>query len=360
MLVRRFWPRILIVLSILGSFHLYMWWRLIAPLPEPWRCVGTVVVCLGMPSFVASMIVSRKLTRESRRVLLMVGYMWFGIATYLMLGAIISNIAVAFGAPPTTMAAIGGIGAICAVVYGILHVRRGAQVKRVELALPGLGVPEYRVVQLTDVHIGTMLGQKFAQDVVDKVNALEPDLIVITGDFVDGNLHELRADVEPFRDLRAKDGVYSVTGNHEYYWQTEEWMEHIRSLGIRVLRNERVTIDGVMQVAGVDDSSQTEDVPRAVEGRDPNLPLVLLAHHPSTIRRSQDKVDLQLSGHTHGGQLLPLGWLARLFEPAVAGFAKFGRTWLYVSEGTGYWGPPMRVGTTQEITHLTLRRAQRA
>jgi hypothetical protein len=355
--VRRFWPRILIVLSILGSFHLYMWWRLVAPLPEPWRCVGTVVLCLGMPSFVASMLVSRKMTRESRKVLLMIGYMWFGIATYLMLGAIISNIAVVFGAPPTTMAALGGIGAIGAVIYGLVHVTRGAQVKRVDLALPGLGVQEYRVVQLTDVHIGTMLGEKFAQDVVDKVNALTPDLIVITGDFVDGNLDELRADVEPFRDLRAKDGVLSVTGNHEYYWQTEAWLEHIRSLGIRVLRNERVTIEGVMQVAGVDDSSQTEDVPRAVEGRDPSLPLVLLAHHPSTIRRSQDKVDLQLSGHTHGGQLLPLGWLARLFEPAVSGFAKFGRTWLYISEGTGYWGPPMRVGTTQEITHLTLRPA---
>jgi predicted MPP superfamily phosphohydrolase len=187
------------------------------------------------------------------------------------------------------------------------------------------------------------------------VNALAPDLIVITGDLVDGRLDELRRHIEPLRQLTAPDGVYAVTGNHEYYWNAEAWLEHLRSLGIRILRNQRVAIRDAFELAGVDDSSATEDVPRALAGRDPAVPVVLLAHHPRTVARAVAAgVDLQLSGHTHGGQLLPLGWLSRLFEPRVAGLARFGATSLYVSEGTGFWGPPMRVGTSSEIALITL------
>ncbi|MBZ0231329.1 MAG: metallophosphoesterase [Deltaproteobacteria bacterium] len=230
--------------------------------------------------------------------------------------------------------------------------------RRVEVPLEKLGVDAYRVVQLTDVHIGNMLGREFAERVVRQVNELAPDLVVITGDFIDGRLSELQPHVEPFRELRARDGVYAVTGNHEYYWNAGLWLEHLRSLGIRVLRNEHVTVAGAFQLAGVDDVTANEDVPRALRGRDPSLPVVLLAHHPRTVARAAPAgVDLQLSGHTHGGQLLPLGWLIRLFEPKAAGLARIGGTWLYVSEGTGFWGPPLRVGTTQEITAITLRRA---
>jgi predicted MPP superfamily phosphohydrolase len=133
------------------------------------------------------------------------------------------------------------------------------------------------------------------------------------------------------------------------------WLEHLRSLGLQILRNQHVTIREAFELAGVDDSSATEDIPRALAGRAPGLPVVLLAHHPRTIARAVAAgIDLQLSGHTHGGQLLPFGWLSRLFEPHVAGLARFGATWLYVSEGTGFWGPPMRVGTSSEIAHLTL------
>jgi hypothetical protein len=148
-----------------------------------------------------------------------------------------------------------------------------------------------------------------------------------------------------------------VTGNHEYYWNPSAWLEHLRSFGIRILRNEHVRIHDAFELAGVDDATATEDVPRALAGRDPALPVILLAHHPRTIARAVVAgADLQLSGHTHGGQLLPLGWLSRLFEPHVAGLARFGATWLYVSEGTGFWGPPMRVGTSSEIALLTLAR----
>jgi len=239
-------------------------------------------------------------------------------------------------------------------------------VRRVRIPLAKL--PErgdgYTIVQLTDVHIGPLLGERFSRRVVDRVNALAPDLIVLTGDLVDGRVDELRRHVAPLGDLRARDGVFSVTGNHEYYWDADAWLAELRALGIRMLRNERVAIADGFELAGVDDSSSVkmavghgEDIPRALAGRDPALPVVLLAHHPSTIPRAVlAGVDLQLSGHTHGGQLLPLGWLSRLFEPHVAGLARFGATWLYVSEGTGFWGPPLRVGTSCEIAMITLTR----
>jgi hypothetical protein len=242
------------------------------------------------------------------------------------------------------------------VAYGIWNVvGRGPVVRRTTIALPGFTGAPYTIVQLTDVHIGWFLDRAFAARVVAKVDALAPDLIVITGDLVDGHLHELRRDVEPLRDLRAKDGVYSVTGNHEYYWNTDAWLEHLRSLGLHLLRNEHVAIRDRFVLAGVDDSSAGEDLPRALADAPANLPIILLAHHPRTIFRARDLVDLQLSGHTHGGQLLPLGYLVRLFEPQVAGLAHHGaRTQLYISEGTGFWGPPMRVGTCCEIAHLTI------
>jgi hypothetical protein len=353
-----FWRRFLIVLTILAGAHLYMWWRLVAPLPSPWLELGTVVVVLGTPSMPIGLLLSRRLSRRAAWRVQRIGYGWFGLATYLLLGSWMSHIAVAFGVNARDAAAIAGLAAVATVLYGFAHVARGPRVRHVDVPLDKLGVDSYRVAQLTDVHIGNSLGREFAERVVRQVNELSPDLVVITGDFVDGRLSELQSHIEPFRGLRARDGVYAVTGNHEYYWNADLWLEHLRSLGINVLRNEHVTIGSAFQLAGVDDVTAGEDVPRAVRGRNPALPMVLLAHHPRTIARAvQAGVDLQLSGHTHGGQLLPLGWLCRLFEPQASGLGRFDRTWLYVSEGTGYWGPAIRVGTTQEITALTLRRA---
>lgn len=347
--------RFLIALSILAVLHVYIWWRLVMPLPSPWWQIGTALIATLGPTFPLTLRIGRRMSREQARPWLLVGYLWFGFATYFLLGAFASHIAVAFGANARDAAIVAGAAAIVVVLAGLLQVARGPLVRHVTVPLPGLAVPSYTIAHLTDVHIGPMIGREFAEVLVRRVNALRPDAVVITGDLVDGRLSELRPHIEPLRSLRAHDGVFSVTGNHEYYWNAEPWMEHIRSLGITVLRNERITLRDAIELAGVDDSTAAEDVPRAVRGRDPARPLVLLAHHPRTIERAMKAgVDLQLSGHTHGGQLLPLGWLARLFDPKVAGLAKFGSTWLYVSEGTGFWGPPLRVGTRCEIAAITL------
>lgn len=317
--------------------------------------MATALVLVFAPSFPLTLRFARELPRASARPWLLTGYLWFGLSSYLLLGALVDQVAVLAGAPRqiAALACIGG--SVVVVLGGLVNVALGPRVRRIRVPIDKLRDRPYTIAHLTDVHIGPLIGRAFTDTLVRRVNALEADAIVITGDLVDGRLDELREHIEPLRQLRAKDGVYCVTGNHEYYWHASEWMDHVRSLGIHVLRNARVTIGSTLEIAGTDDSTMREDVPGAVAGRDPELPLVLLAHHPRTIEHAvKAGVDLQLSGHTHGGQLLPWGWLARLWDPQVSGLGRFGSTWLYVSDGTGYWGPPMRIGTRCEIAAITL------
>ncbi len=365
--MRRFARRIAIILAILGSAHAYIWWRLVAAPRWPgWiEVVATIAVVVLAPSLPATMLVSRRFSRARAKPVLWIAYTWFGCAVYLLLAAAASHVVCAIsGFDPRSVAEASLLAVVLTIAYGVVHARRRPIVRRVRIPLAKLpsSADGYTIVQLTDLHIGWTLGAEFADRVVAIVNALEPDVIVLTGDIVDGNVRELAAHVAPFGKLRARDGVYAVTGNHEYYWNVHAWLAHLSSLGIRFLRNEHVTLRGALELAGTDDvtsgamaAGHGEDIARAVAGRDAALPLVLLAHHPRSISNAVAAgVDLQLSGHTHGGQLLPLGWLARMFEPRVAGLARFGTAWLYVSEGTGYWGPPMRIGTSCEIAAITL------
>jgi predicted MPP superfamily phosphohydrolase len=224
----------------------------------------------------------------------------------------------------------------------------------------------FSIVQLTDVHIGNTIGEAFVRTMVERVNQAEPDLIAITGDLVDGRLSSLQAAAEPLRDLRAKHGVFFVTGNHEYYSGVDPWLTHLRSLGIRVLRNEREAIDvngHGFDIAGVDDHSSGRfqghgpDIAAAMHGRDPNREVVLLAHQPKQVHEAKKHdIGLQLSGHTHGGQIWPWHYLVKLQQRGlIRGLSKHGDTQLYISQGTGYWGPPIRFLTKSEITRVRLR-----
>jgi hypothetical protein len=192
-------------------------------------------------------------------------------------------------------------------------------------------------------------------------------LVAVTGDLVDGSVARVGPDVAPFGGIHAKHGVFYVTGNHDFYSGADSWSEFVASFGWRPLRNARVEIgegDASFDLAGVDDThghlveeGAGEDVARALAERDPSRPVVLLAHDPATFRRaSQHGVDLQLSGHTHGGQIWPFRWAVRLTVPWVAGLYRAGASAIYVSSGTGFWGPPMRLGAPAEITEIILRR----
>jgi hypothetical protein len=210
--------------------------------------------------------------------------------------------------------------------------------------------------------VGPTIGRAFVEEVVRATNALEPDMIVITGDLVDGSVEQLGDQVAPLQGLRAKDGVFFVTGNHEYYSGADEWIAHLATLGIRVLRNERVDVRGLFDLAGVDDASAArmlshhkQDVPGAMAGRDTSKAVVLLAHQPKAAHdAARAGVDLQISGHVHAGQMIPFNWLARLDQPFISGLHRLEATWVYVSSGTGYWGPPMRVGSGAELTRIEL------
>ncbi|NLE49686.1 MAG: metallophosphoesterase [Sandaracinaceae bacterium] len=250
---------------------------------------------------------------------------------------------------------------------GIATAMREPQIIRVPIRLPRLGEPfrGYRIVQLSDFHIGPAFREEGVRLVVDKVNALKPDLVVITGDLIDGYVHELRPHVAPLADLKARDGVYFATGNHEYYWGGEEWIRHLEELGIPTLRNEARLIerdgDGLI-IAGCTDyrmgrsiKGDASDPQKALEGLPRALPRILLAHQPQSVYQAAEAgYDLQLSGHTHGGQFFPFTWLIHLVQPFVAGLDRHGDTQLYVNRGTGFWGPAMRHGGEGEITEILL------
>lgn len=236
----------------------------------------------------------------------------------------------------------------------------------VNVKVPVERLPEeldgYRIVQWSDVHVGPTIQRRFVQSLVDRTNALNADAIAITGDFADSEYAQFGEHIEPLADLRARDGIYYVTGNHEYYWQPAEWIAAMERLGVTFLKNEhRVAREGIV-FAGVTDpvgrGTHKQDVRAAVAGAPKNAVKVLLSHRPQTAEEaSAHGVDLQLSGHTHGGQFFPFNLLIKFFQPIVAGLHKVGATWLYVNRGTGYWGPPSRLGVHGEITVVTLRRA---
>ncbi|MFF8288222.1 metallophosphoesterase [Streptomyces sp. NPDC016309] len=259
---------------------------------------------------------------------------------------------------------VGGAAAAAAagtVGYGTYGVLRGPRVKRVTVPLAKLprAAHGYRIAVVSDVHLGPVLGRAHTQRVVDAVNATQPDLIAVVGDLVDGDVEDLGPAAEPLARLRARDGSFFVTGNHEYFSGAQQWVDHVRELGLRPLRNERVEkagfdLAGVNDVAG-ENYGDGPDFTAALGDRDRSRAAVLLAHQPVVIHDAVEHgVDLQLSGHTHGGQLWPGNYLAELANPTVAGLERYGDTQLYVSRGAGAWGPPVRVGAPSDITVVEL------
>ncbi|MER7829103.1 metallophosphoesterase [Streptomyces sp. NPDC095602] len=248
------------------------------------------------------------------------------------------------------------------VANGAHTVLRGPTTKRVTVPLAKLprSAHGYRIAVVSDIHLGPTLGRAHAQRIVDAVNATQPDLIAVVGDLVDGSVENLGPAAEPLARLRARHGSFFVTGNHEYFSGAEQWVDEVRDLGMRPLRNERVEIAAGFDLAGVNDVAGANygdgpDFVRALGDRDRSRTAVLLAHQPVMIHDAvRHGVDLQLSGHTHGGQMWPGNFLAELANPTVEGLERYGDTQLYVSRGAGAWGPPVRVGAPSDITVVQL------
>ena len=250
-------------------------------------------------------------------------------------------------------------------LVGYAMARRTAAVKRVSVRVPGLApaLHGFTIAQISDIHVGPTIKRPFVEAIVARVNHLGADMVAITGDIVDGSVHELGWHTEPLGGLSSRHGTYVVTGNHEYYSGAHHWIRELRRLGARVLLNEHVVLehDGArVTVAGVTDysahhfdPSHASDPHRAMAGAPADGVKVLLAHQPRSAPLAADAgFHLQLSGHTHGGQFWPWNFFVRLQQPFTAGMNRLGRMWVYINRGTGYWGPPMRFGIPSEITLL--------
>ncbi|MDO0926112.1 metallophosphoesterase [Streptomyces sp. TG1A-8] len=259
-------------------------------------------------------------------------------------------------------AAAVAVGTVATGTHGVL---RGPRVRRVVVPLAALprAAHGFRIAVVSDVHLGPVLGRDFAQRVVDTVNATGSDLIAVVGDLVDGSVKDLGPAAAPLAGLTARHGAYFVTGNHEYFSGAEQWVAQVRALGLHPLENARTELPH-FDLAGVNDlqgegEGRGPDFARALGDRDPARACVLLAHQPVQIHEAvRYGVDLQLSGHTHGGQLWPGSLLAAAANPTVAGLERYGDTQLYVSRGAGAWGPPTRVGAPSDVTVIELAAAR--
>src|SRR5690606_21063409 len=256
---------------------------------------------------------------------------------------------------------------------GYYHATRVPPVREVEVAVPDLP-PEldgYHIVQISDVHIGPTIHREWLEAVVERVNGLDADMVAVTGDIVDGLVEQLAPEVAPLSELRARDGTFYVTGNHEYYWDGLAWTRHFAELGMKVLNNAHALVErgaAKLLVGGVTDLRAGGRVPE--HASDPAAAMadapkvdfkLLLAPQPRSIyAASEAGWDLQLSGHTRGGQFFPFSAMIGLFQPYGHGLHRHESSWIYVSRGTGYWGPPNRLGAPSEISSIRLRRSEAA
>ena len=354
-----------------GLLHFYIGLRLVPALPAVWAGVVLALLLLTSAILMPLGMVARRLLRPpAADRLTWAGMLAMGLFSSLLVATVLRDLLLLFapaGLNGPSAVAVPML-ALAATVLGAFNARRTAAVVTVDVPIAGLpaALAGFTIAQISDIHVGPTIKARYLRDIVDSVNRLEADLVAVTGDLVDGSVAELRTHVAPLADLVSRHGTFFVTGNHEYYSGAVPWMEELRRLGINVLQNQHVVLEregASMVLAGVADygahhfdPSHRSDPVAAMHGAPAAAAVrILLAHQPrSAAAAEQAGFDLQLSGHTHGGQFIPWIWLVRLQQPFTAGLHRIGKLWVYVSRGTGYWGPPKRLGAPSEITRLRL------
>ena len=377
--------------AIWGGIHFYIGRRLIdgSRLPRPWNLVAWTVVATHASLSPLAFFLARRLEPSAfLEVLQWATYLGMGFFV-LLLSLLLARDAVLLllwlvrrlnpsdPAPSDpdrrTMLTSGlnlGIFAASGIATGIGYREARARPTVEDRVLEVEGLPAdldgFRIVQISDMHVGPTLRRPFVETVVEIVNELDADLIAVTGDLIDGHVRNLHSELEPLATMRARHGTYYCTGNHEWYWDANSWKGHASNLGMRALANEHHLIrvgSASLLVGGVDDYScgrhgGVTDPALAMRGAPPHDYSVLLAHQPkSCYEASAAGWRLQVSGHTHGGQFYPWNFFVGLAHPFSAGWGNWKGTDVYVNRGTGYWGPPLRLGVPSEITRITLRAA---
>ena len=363
-------PRLLVILLLL---HVYIGTRIVPDLPlgTAGRVVSLVALAL-LFTLMPLAFVARRVERQplADRIAL-ASFIAMGVFSSLLVLTLLRDLSLVAPFPGTyrtySAAAVPILAALVTVV-GFFNARRRARVRRVDIPIADLPptLQGFTIAQISDVHVGPTIKRDYVEAIVEAVNELRPDLIAVTGDLVDGPVSQLSRHTEPFGRLTAPHGVYVVTGNHEYYSGARAWIEELRRLGLRVLLNEHVVVrHGGQQIvvagvtdysAGRFDAAQRSDPAAAIAGAPADAAVkVLLAHQPrSAFAAASAGYDLQLSGHTHGGQFFPWNLFVRLQQPFTAGLHRLGDLLIYISRGTGYWGPPKRLWAPSEITRLRL------
>ena len=375
--------RFLTLLGLLALLHAYVGCRLLPALPvgPATRAIGVAVIVLSLVSMPLSFFARSFSSRRWGDRVAAVGLFMMGLFSSLFVFTLLRDVLLAptvllanasqvpaiLSASATLVVAL----AVAATLIGLVNARRRAGIVKVEIPIRNLpeALQGFTIAQISDVHVGPTIKGPYVDAIVDAVNELKADLIAVTGDLVDGSVRDLAGHTAPFARLNARHGAYFVTGNHEYYSGERAWTAEFKRLGMRVLMNEHVVVTHAgerLVIAGVADFGAHHFDPK--QKSDPaaalkNAPAdagarILLAHQPrSAPAAAAAGFDLQLSGHTHGGQFWPWNLFVRLQQPFTAGLHKLNDLWVYISRGTGYWGPPKRFGSPSEITYLRLVRA---
>lgn len=370
-------------LAILAVLHAYIGWRIVPDLASTGAAAAMIVWLVASLALMPLAFVARRVREQPvADALAWAGLIAAGSFSSLFVLTVLRDVVmvlahvVALLAPDDVpLEDIRSIGAgavplltLAFTAIGFVNARMPARVRRVDIPIAGLprALHGFSIAQISDLHVGPTIKRDYVEAIVDKVNALGADAIAITGDLVDGSVPQLAEHTQPLSRLAARDGVYFVTGNHEYYSGVHAWIAELERLGIQVLMNEHVVVrrDGACLVlAGISDysarhfdPSHVSDPARAISGAPADAAVkVLLAHQPRSAFAAADHgFDVQLSGHTHGGQFLPWNFFVPMQQPFTAGLHRHRNLWVYTSRGTGYWGPPKRLGAPSEITYVRL------
>jgi predicted MPP superfamily phosphohydrolase len=370
-----------ILILLLTAIHLYLWQRLVRDVTGRlrWRRLAGIGLLGAMALILVTVLLQPAPSRALSVVLWWTGYLWLGVMFYLLVVLLVLELPVLAAsrlprrADPSRRrllrqgaAIVAGAAAVGVSGYGVSRAYRPPRVTRLVVPLARLDrrADGLRVAVVADIHVSPIWGAGRVERVVEIVNSLDADLITVVGDMTSAEVGEVRRAAAPLRGMRSRYGAFFVTGNHEYYNGYEEWIEAADELGLRVLRNERLEIahrGGVIDLAGVNDREGSgygdpPDYRAALADRDPSRPVVLMAHQPVQVHEAaRYGVDLQVSGHTHGGQVYPFDYLVRIEQPVVSGLSEVDGTLVYVTNGAGFWGPPMRVGADPDVTLLELR-----
>jgi predicted MPP superfamily phosphohydrolase len=391
--------------AVLGLMHLYLWKRLIKDTTRPGRTrwILTAVLIALATLLIATLVLPRVIGLSESGWFAWPGYMWFGLVAYLFLTLLVlepvrlvlrgwikreragTTTAASTSSPGAeeepapspalnrrvflarASAVAAGAASVGLVGLGAANALGPPDLLQVPVRLRKLD-PDFngfRIAVVSDIHLGPLTGRAHTERIVEMINETAPDLVAIVGDVVDGTVDELGPAAEPLQDLASREGTFFVTGNHEYFVEDPfSWLRELERLGVQPLRNESTAIrrgTAAFDLAGVNDisgesHSDAPDFDRALTGLDSSRPTILLAHQPILVEEAAARgVDLQLSGHTHGGQMWPFHYVVQLAQPSLAGLSTVDNTQLYVTRGAGFWGPPVRIGAPPDITVLSLQ-----